>query len=790
MTAACSRLSSLLQPLLLVCCSLLWLSPPLAAQAVTNNKLRQPDKFRQLSELLPTPNDYRTASGAPGHRYWQQRANYDIDVQLNDQTQQLTGRETITYTNHSPDSLSYLWLQLDGNMRQPRSGRTLSAPAPALSGQVPFRTFDGLLTAETFDGQMQIQEVSDPETGAALPFSIVRTSMRIDLPRPLTPGQSTRFTVAWQSSIPNARVLPGRMGYEFFEKDGNYLYEMAQWFPRMCAYTDYAGWQHKEYLGQGEFTLEFGDYVVRITVPDDHVVASTGVLQNLAEVLSTEQQQRLQQARTAKDPVFIVTPDEARQNQSAGSDQQKTWIFKADNVRDFAFASSRKFIWDAVQHTVGGSPVMAMSYYPLEGEPLWSRYSTRAIIHTLNVYSRYTFNYPYPVAISVNGPVGGMEYPMICFNGPRPEPDGTYSARTKYGLITVIIHEVGHNYFPMIVNSDERQWMWMDEGLNTFLQYLAEVEWEENYPALRGEPKDIAGYMTSTDQVPIMTNCESLLQVGANAYAKPATALNILRETILGRELFDFAFREYSQRWKFRRPEPADFFRSMEDASGVDLDWFWHGWFYTTEHVDIAITGVQQHELTDGEPGRDSQAQRDERSRQPVTLSRQRNQPLPKLVDTYPALRDFYNSFDDLQVSEDDRKAFEKWLADLSVREKELVADKHAFTTISLQNIGGLVMPVILKLSHPDGTTTEVRLPAELWVKDSHAVRKLLITDKPVTAVELDPHLETADADRTNNYYPPQISKSRFKLYRESRDKNPMQKAGLGKNPEAAGATP
>jgi hypothetical protein len=520
------------------------------------------------------------------------------------------------------------------------------------------------------------------------------------------------------------------------------------------------------------------------------VVASTGVLQNPAEVLSAEQQQRLQQARTAKDPVFIVTPDEARQNQSAGSEQQKTWIFKADNVRDFAFASSRKFIWDAVQHSVGGNPVLAMSYYPIEGEPLWSRYSTRAIVHTLNVYSKYTFNYPYPVAISVNGPVGGMEYPMICFNGPRPEPDGTYSARTKYGLITVIIHEVGHNYFPMIVNSDERQWMWMDEGLNTFLQYLAEVEWEETYPAQRGEPKDIVSYMTSTDQVPIMTNCESLLQVGPNAYSKPATALNILRETILGRELFDFAFREYSQRWKFRRPEPADFFRSMEDASGVDLDWFFHGWFYTTDHVDIAITGVQQHELTDGEPTREAQAQRDERNRQPVTLSKQRNQPLPKLVDAYPGLKDFYNSFDDLQISDEDRKSFEKWLAELSAREKELLADKHAFTTVSLQNVGGLVMPVILKLSHPDGSSTEVRLPAELWVKDSRSVRKLLITDKPVTAVELDPHLETADADRTNNYFPPQISKSRFKLYRESKERNPMQKAGLGTNAEAAGAKP
>jgi hypothetical protein len=792
MAAAFSRLYSLsrLLMLMLTFCILPTLCRLASAQVVTNSKLRQPDKFRQLSELLPTPNDYRTASGAPGHRYWQQRANYDIDVRLDDGTQQLTGRETITYTNHSPDSLGYLWLQLDGNMRRPQSGRTLSTPAPSLAGEVSFRSFDGLLTAQTFDGQMQIQSVTNAETGAALPYSIVRTSMRIDLPQPLGSGESTRFTVAWQSSIPNARVLPGRMGYEFFEKDGNYLYEMAQWFPRMCAYTDYAGWQHKEYLGQGEFTLEFGDYVVRITVPDDHVVASTGVLQNPAEVLSAEQQQRLQQARTAKDPVFIVTPDEARQNQSAGSEQQRTWIFKADNVRDFAFASSRKFIWDAVQHSVGGNPVLAMSYYPIEGEPLWSRYSTRAIVHTLNVYSKYTFNYPYPVAISVNGPVGGMEYPMICFNGPRPEPDGTYSARTKYGLITVIIHEVGHNYFPMIVNSDERQWMWMDEGLNTFLQYLAEVEWEETYPAQRGEPKDIVSYMTSTDQVPIMTNCESLLQVGPNAYSKPATALNILRETILGRELFDFAFREYSQRWKFRRPEPADFFRSMEDASGVDLDWFFHGWFYTTDHVDIAITGVQQHELTDGEPTREAQAQRDERNRQPVTLSKQRNQPLPKLVDAYPGLKDFYNSFDDLQISDEDRKSFEKWLAELSAREKELLADKHAFTTVSLQNVGGLVMPVILKLSHPDGSSTEVRLPAELWVKDSRSVRKLLITDKPVTAVELDPHLETADADRTNNYFPPQISKSRFKLYRESKERNPMQKAGLGTNAEAAGAKP
>ena len=782
--------SPVLRLLVTATCLLPSLVSPATAQIVTNSKLKQPDKFRQLAEILPTPNDYRTASGAPGHRYWQQQANYDIDVRLNDQNQQLIGRETITYTNHSPDTLNYLWLQLDGNMRSPQSGRTLSTPAPNLAGQVPFRSFEGLLTTEQFDGQMQILEVAHAETNAPIPFSIVRTSMRVDLPQPLAPGNSIRFRVAWQSNIPNARILPGRMGFEFFEQDGNYLYEMAQWFPRLCAYTDYAGWQHKEYLGQGEFTLEFGDYVVRITVPDDHVVASTGTLQNPSEVLSTEQQQRLQQARSSKDPVFIVTPDEARQNQSTPATAEKTWIFKADNVRDFAFASSRKFIWDAIQHSVGGNPVMAMSFYPLEGEPLWSRYSTRAIVHTLNVYSKYTFNYPYPTAISVNGPVGGMEYPMICFNGPRPEPDGTYSARTKYGLITVIIHEVGHNYFPMIVNSDERQWMWMDEGLNTFLQYLAEVEWEENYPASRGEPKDIVNYMLSSDQVPIMTNCESLLQVGPNAYSKPATALNILRETILGRQLFDFAFREYAQRWKFKRPEPADLFRSIEDASGVDLDWFWHGWFYTTDHVDIAITSVQQHELTNGQPDNDAQYQRNERTKQPQTLSKQRNQPLPKLVDTFPALKDFYNSFDDLQVSDDDRKAFDSWLASLSTRDQQLLADKHFFTTVSLKNVGGLVMPVILKLTHTDGSSSEVRLPAELWVKDSQNARKLLITEKPVSAVELDPHLETADADRNNNYFPPQISKSRFKLYREEKERNQMQKAGLGNKPEPAGANP
>ncbi len=752
------------------------------AQAVTNNKLGQPDKFRQLEEVLPTPNTYRTASGAPGHEYWQQKVDYDIDVELDDEKHRIIGRETITYTNNSPDTLTYLWLQLDANIFQPESGQNLTQGAPSLNDGASFRQLSALAAEAKFQGQMDISEVQEAESGRKLNFTVVRTNMRVDLANELRPGESIRFVVAWQYNINDTSVMPGRSGFEYFEEDKNYLYEMAQWFPRLCAYTDTTGWQHKEFLGQGEFTLEFGNYVVRITVPDDHVVASTGELQNPGEVLTEQQRQRLEQAKTSVDPVFIVTPDEAKANQAEGTKGKKTWIYKADNVRDFAFASSRKFIWDAIGHDVGGNKVMAMSYYPNEAEPLWSKYSTRAIVHTLNVYSKYTFNYPYPIAISVNGPVGGMEYPMICFNGPRPEKDGTYSARTKYGLISVVIHEVGHNYFPMIVNSDERQWTWMDEGLNTFLQYLAEVEWEETYPADRGEPKDIVGYMRSTSQVPIMTNSESVLQFGNNAYGKPATALNILRETILGRELFDFAFREYARRWKFRRPNPADLFRTMEDASGVDLDWFWHGWFYTTDHVDIAIVGVKHYTLSDGDPAKEAQEKRAERDKEPKTLSMQRNKPLPKLVDTFPHLKDFYNSFDDLNVSDEDKKNFEKYLSELKPNERELLAKKDNFYIVDLKNTGGLVMPVILKLNHDDGSTKELRIPAEIWAKDSVSVSKLIVSEKVITSIELDPHLETADVDRTNNFFPPQIPSSRFKAFKSSgRSRNEMQKAGLGK---------
>ena len=560
------------------------------------------DKFRQLEEILPTANAYRTASGAPGHAYWQQKVDYVIDVRLDDENQRIEGSERITYHNNSPDTLTYLWVQIDPNIFAPESHAVGIQTAPDMESQ-SYRRLAGLLARREFDGGAEITAVLGAD-GAPLAHTINDTMMRVDLPGPLASGEHFELSIDWNYAINDSSLIRGRTGYEFFEDDGNYLYEIAQWFPRLAAYTDENGWQNKQFLGSGEFTLEFGDYLVRITAPDDHVVASTGVLQNPEEVLSPTQRARLAQAETTDVPIFIVTPEEAEANESSSPSGEKTWVFAAENVRDFAFASSRKFIWDAILRPVEGTdPVWCMSYWPKEGEPLWSRYSTHSIMHTLDVYSRHTFPYPYPVAISVNGPVGGMEYPMICFNGPRPEEDGTYSARTKYGLITVIIHEVGHNYFPMIVNSDERQWTWMDEGLNTFLQYIAEQEWEENYPSRRGEPKDIVGYMTSANQVPIMTNSESILQFGANAYGKPATALNILRETVMGRELFDFAFKEYANRWRFKRPQPADLFRTLEDASAVDLDWFWRGWFYSTDHTDISIENLALYTIDTRDPG-------------------------------------------------------------------------------------------------------------------------------------------------------------------------------------------
>ncbi|WP_419191578.1 M1 family metallopeptidase [Engelhardtia mirabilis] len=732
------------------------------------------DVFRQLEEVLPTPNAYRNASGAPGHEYWQQKVDYAIEISLDEDSRRFTGSERITYTNNSPDELRYLWVQLENNLYSPDSHGALVEENSGLAKE-GFGTMRAMLARDEFEGGIDVLAVRDG-AGAALTHTVVDTMMRVDLPQPLASGARTEFEIDWTFVMNDSREVWARAAAEYFEDDGNWIFEVAHWFPRLAAYTDVNGWQHKQFLGRGEFTLEFGDYQVEITVPADHVVAATGVLQNPDEVLTAQQRQRLAEAERSDAPVLVITPAEADANEQERADGTATWKFAAENVRDFAWASSRKFAWDAMGVDIDGRRVLAMSYFPGEGEPLWSRYSTHAVAHTLEVYSKFAVPYPWPVAISVNGPVGGMEYPMICFNGPRPEEDGTYSARTKYGLISVVIHEVGHNWFPMYINSDERQWTWMDEGLNTFVQYLAEQEWEPDYPSRRGEPRNITGYMSSANQVPIMTNSETLLQFGNNAYAKPATALNVLRETVMGRELFDFAFGEYARRWASKRPQPADLFRTMEDASAVDLDWFWRGWFYTTDHVNLGIVGVEEFTLDPGDPQIAKARDRAEDEARPETLGEQRNAALAKRSDRYPELLDFYNSYDEFAVTYQDEQAYADLIEGLDPWERELIErEMPYFTAVTIANHGGLVMPVILELHLEGGLVQEVRIPAEIWRQNDLRVTKLLMTEARIESIVLDPHEETADVDTSDNHFPQQPVRTRFELFKDKDKQNPMQ---------------
>jgi hypothetical protein len=751
----------------------------LSVNALSQNPLWE-DKFKQLGPELATPNDQRTASGAPGKDYWQQQADYNIKLRLDDETQRLYGEEVITYHNNSPDVLYYLWLQLDQNNMSKDSDAYLTEQSK-IDDRMGLNDLIDL--NPWFDGGFKLEQVKDA-SGKDLKYTVNKTMMRIDLETPLKAGAVYTFKIKWWYNINDRIRVGGRSGYEYFDTDKNYLYTIAQFYPRMVVYTDYAGWQHKQFLGGGEFTLNFGNYNVSITVPSDHIVASTGVLQNPKDVLTAEQSKRFEQAKNATSPVIIATQDEAIEREKTKSKTEKTWVFKADNVRDFAFATSRKFIWDAQSVSINGKKPLAMSFYPKEGNPLWEQYSTRAVAHTLNVYSKHTIDYPYPVAISVHSKWIGMEYPMICFNGGRPEPDGTYSENTKIGMISVIIHEVGHNFFPMIINSDERQWTWMDEGLNTFMQYMAEKEFDRDYPTRRGPARNIVDYMKGdkSKMSPIMTNSESIYQFGNNAYGKPATALNILRETIMGRELFDYAFKEYARRWAFKHPTPDDFFRTMEDASAVDLDWFWRGWFYGTQHCDMSLSKVQLFKINTRNPKieKEFEKQRDEEQPTDISLMRDKEAGMITVVDTDPKASDFYTTYDPYKVTSLDVKEYEEYIKRLTEEEKaELNADKFYYE-VTVDNVGGLIMPVIIEFEFIDGTKRQIHIPAEIWKRSEPSITKVFSLEKEAKSITLDPLLETADVELNNNFWPARIVPSKFELFKQGQprsEENPMQRA-------------
>jgi len=783
-----------------------------AATATFNVAVAQPiqqtvndwqDAFRQLEdEDWPSPNRERRATGAPGPDYWQQQVDYDIDIRLDEEAKQLFGTETVTYTNNAPDTLDFLWFLLDQNRFRPDSIAVMTETVGGggrASGRVGESMPEGISASSLRRRQMlnedgygfNITGVTDAD-GEPMDFTIVDTLLRLDLDEDLETGDSVTFTIEWDYRLVESQVIGGRAGWECFEETedtgADCIYQIAQWFPRAAVFSDYEGWHNKAFLGRGEFALEFGDYDVSIRVPQDFIVSATGVLQNPDEVLTEPQRERLEEARTSDEPVFIVTPAEARANERRGTRSMSTWEFRAENVRDFAWAGSRKFIWDAVgveQDGMGQAPdlVMAMSFYPNESEPLWSTFSTRAVEHTLDVYSDFSFPYPYPVAQSIAGPQGGMEYPMITFNGgsygrPMVDDDGnlSYSERAKRGLIGVIIHEIGHIYFPMVVNTDERQWTWMDEGINTFLQFQAEQQWEEGFRSRRGDPDLIADYMASSSQMPIMTQSDSILQFGSNAYGKPATALVVLRETVLGRELFDDAFRAYSERWRFRRPTPYDFFRTMEEVSGVDLDWFWRGWFYSTDHVDISLDRVIEGTFNTEDPAIESLLERadDTEFRENLTPQRNAAEGIVTYADRNPEVREFYSRNDPFTVTEREREAYERFQGEIEDWEAEILASGTRVYYLDFTNEGGVVMPIILEFTFADGTTDLVRIPAEVWRYNPRNVTWTYVTDRQVVSVELDPLRETADADRTDNYYPPRIEPTRLELYRSSSNPSSM----------------
>jgi hypothetical protein len=764
------------------------------AQDIQNNpSSNHGNKFEQLGTILPTPNEYRTASGAPGPAYWQQRADYDIHCSLDEKALRLKGSETITYVNNSPDPLTYLWIQLDENEHDPKSDNNSfdESRMPKVMSDKDLVRFKP--AADRLEGLGdKIEKITDA-TGQPLHYVINQTMMRVDLPAALKPGLKYVFHINWHYNISDRLTVGGRGGYEYFPGDGNYVFTMSQWYPRLAVYSDFQGWQNHQFTGRGEFALTFGNFKVAMTVPADHVVGGTGQCQNYQELLTPGQYARFQKAQTANQPVEVVTLAEAKAAEPHPSARTKTWVFQAENVRDFAWTSSRKFVWDAMAIHVEGKKVLCMSYYPKEAYALWSRYSTKVVAHTIRTYSKHTIPYPYPVAQSVEAS-NGMEYPMICFNNGRTEKDGTYTEATKNGMIGVIIHEVGHNFFPMIVNSDERQWTWMDEGLNTFCQYMAEQEWDNHFPSGRGPAYKIVDYMRlPKDQLePIMTNSENIVNFGPNAYSKPCTALNILRETIMGRELFDYAFKEYAKRWAFKHPTPADFFRTMEDASAVDLDWFWRGWFYGIDPVDISLDTVKVYTVdtqTDPETRTMKRTLKVTAPYDDITKIRNRaDTSIHFTVDQDSALKDFYSTYkpwltadsvQNITVTQYD----EKLDADTKVK----LAGNEFFYELYLTNKGGLVMPLIIEWAYKDGTKETETVAAQVWRKNEHAIVKVFMKSKEVASIRLDPNRETADIDESNNVWPRSgdvETPSHFQLYKgkiqargQTGGGNPMQKA-------------
>jgi hypothetical protein len=524
-----------------------------------------PSVFRPLP--LPAANQYRTGSGRPGPAYWQQRVDYRIAATLDTARGEIRGRETVHYTNNSPDALGYVWMHLEQNICGPGSiTEKLDQPPIVFLGS----TFD--FTCKGFRGGVTLERVS--VSGRTIRPDVFGTTMRIDLPRPLATGRAVDIDIVWRFLVPPYGA--GRMG-----RDGP-LYEIAQWYPRLAVYDDLRGWNHEPYIGAGEFYLEYGSFDVSLTVPANYVVLATGTLQNPAAVLTPTQQRRLAMARSSTQPVAVITADEAgtARSRPAGPGQL-TWHFAADSVRDFAFAAGPELRWDAS----GYEGILIQTFYRPKARQ-WEE-ANRMGREAIKYFSEQWYRYPYPQASTVEGPIQGMEYPMLTFVPNSP---------TREDLQWVLSHEFGHEWFPMVVGSNERLYPWMDEGFNTFIDLTGAARYFAGTPygdSIEVHPLHLyRDHAVAGSEQPLMIRPVEGKDLFWTAYQKPALMLQILRHEVLGKERFDPAFRAYIRAWAYKHPSPADFFRIMRDASGMDLDWFWRDWIYTTARLDQAVDSL------------------------------------------------------------------------------------------------------------------------------------------------------------------------------------------------------
>ncbi len=659
-----------------------WLHPDTVGR--TNQSM-----FRVLDQW-PAPNETRGANGKPGAKYWQQRVDYVIRVGLDTTTHTVTGSERVTYRNNSPDALGYVWFQLDQNIDNPSVSEAMIG-ATSLPKSISPRAAEFINARLDTKGysitRVQLVSKNGQKTDAA--YVLQGTQMKVPLSSPLATGGAQDIEIDWSYVMPESFASRNGRGAREKLKDG-WEYLAAQWFPRAAVYDDVVGWQNDQFYGQGEFYLNFGNYDVSITVPHNHIVQSTGVLHESGRGPDIHAARAPCEGVHLASNRFTSSPRTKRTRRPRAQlvQQPFTWRFKAENVRDFAWASSAGFIWDAAgfRYSPTAKPIEMHSLYPREALGVWDSLSTKAIAQTMRTYGRLAFEYPYPKASNIHGIVGGMEYPMIAFCGARP-PANANAAVLKsvgYGLVAVTIHEVGHNWFPMIVASDERKWTWMDEGLNSYLEGMASVEFDLSWPKARLPmvAANIVGYMKNTDQVPLMTESDLIHRgFGPNGYTKPASGLFILREQVLGPQFFDAAFREYSAAWMFKHPQPADFFRSMMQASGDNLNWFWRGWFYSTHANDQSLGTVESQ------------------------------------------------SADSLGMS----------------------ARGRFYNRVTLENKGGLVMPAIMEFTFTDGSKERVKLPVSIWRNNEKKFEYGRFSQKELQSVELDPDNVLADINRENN---------------------------------------